>query len=209
VISASLVGTFLFLSAYFVLENLWQYRFGYALIDRSPIPFLKQSSVFALDWACTIAFVSAARILIRFYYEDIQPPRPANPNRVLIVGAGDAGEAVLRELLRMRRDRHECVGFLDDTAQLNSRIHGVEVLGRTAEIRDICVDHEVQEVLIALPQATPRIIRGLIERCEGTGLLFRTIPAVTDVIEGRVQVSRIRSVDIADLLGREPVELDA
>ncbi len=209
VISASLVGTFLFLSAYFVLENLWQYRFGYALIDRSPIPFLKQSSVFALDWACTIAFVSAARILIRFYYEDIQPPRPANPNRVLIVGAGDAGEAVLRELLRMRRDRHECVGFLDDTAQLNSRIHGVEVLGRTAEIRDICVDHEVQEVLIALPEATPRIIRGLIERCEGTGLLFRTIPAVTDVIEGRVQVSRIRSVDIADLLGREPVELDA
>ena len=209
VISASLVGTFVFLTAYFVLENLWIESFGERLIDRRPGPGLRESAVFALDWAATIVCVSAARVLVRFYYEDIQPRRVGNPRRVLIVGAGDAGETVLRELLRMRQEHYACVGFLDDrVAELHGWIHGVEIIGRTAEIREVCRRHDVEEVLIALPNATPKVIRALVEQCEGTGVLFRTVPAVTDVIEGRVQVSQIRDVDIADLLGREPVELD-
>jgi len=210
VISASLIGTFLFLSAYFVLENAWQRVTGRTLIDTWPGPNLPQSSIFSLDLAATIALVSAAKILVRFYYEDIQPQRAVNPRRALICGAGDAGEAVLRELLRMRRERYWCVGFLDDEApQLHGRIHDVEILGRTAQIGEICKQFEIEEVLIALPKATPKQIRALVGQCEGTGVLFRTMPAVSDVIEGRVQVSRIRNVDIADLLGREPVELDA
>ncbi len=208
VINASLVGSFLFLAVYFVLENVWRNALGYPLIDRSLT--LRQSAVFLQDWAATVGFVSAAKVLARFYYEDIMPRRAVNPNRVLIVGAGDAGEVVLREILRMRRERCTCVGFLDDqVALLHGRIHGAEVLGRTSEIREVCKKYEVQEVLIALPHATPRSIRELVERCEGTGVLFRTIPSVTDVITGRVQVSQIRDVDIADLLGREPVELDS
>ncbi len=209
VISASLAGTFLFLTAYFVLENVWQAATGRTLIDTWPGPNLPQSSVFSLDLAATIALVSAAKILVRFYYEDIQPQRAVNPRRALICGAGDAGEAVLRELLRMRRERYLCVGFLDDDApQLHGRIHDVEILGRTSQIGEICKKFEIEEVLIALPKATPKQIRALVGQCEGTGVLFRTMPAVSDVIEGRVQVSRIRNVDIADLLGREPVELD-
>ena len=85
----------------------------------------------------------------------------------------------------------------------------MEVLGRTNEIRDICRKFEVREVLIALPRTTPKYIREIVEQCEGTGVLFRTVPPVSDVITGRVQVSRIRDVDIADLLGREPVKLDS
>lgn len=208
VISASLVASFFFLTIYFVLENVWPNIFQERLFNRSSIG-LHESSVFLLDWAATIAFVSAARILVRFYYEDIQPRRVANPDRVLIVGAGDGGEAVLRELLRMRRERYECVGFLDDDVpHLHGQIHGVEILGRTDDIRQVCQKHEVQEVLIALPHVSPKMIRLLVERCQGSGVLFRTIPAVTDVMEGRVQVSQIRDVDIEDLLGREPVELD-
>ena len=67
----------------------------------------------------------------------------------------------------------------------------------------------MQEVLIALREPSPKTIRGLVEKCEGTGVLFRTMPAVTELISGRVQISRIRDVEIADLLGREPVQLDA
>ncbi len=209
VISASFVGTFLFLTAYFVVENVCMQVFGEALIDRATGPGLRQSSVFALDWAATIVFVSAAKVFVRFYYEDIQAQRVSNPNRVLIVGAGDTGETVLREILRMRRERYECVGFLDDNvAQLHGLIHEVEIIGRTTQIREICEEYGVQEVLIAIPKASPRLIRNLVGRCEGTGVHFRTIPAVTDVIEGRVQVSQIRDVDIEDLLGREPVQLD-
>ena len=209
VMSASLGGTFLFLTAYFILENAWQAATGHTLIDTWPVPNLPQSSVFSLDLAATIAVVAAARILVRFYYEDIQPRRAVNPRRALICGAGDAGEAVLREILRMRRERYVCVGFLDDEVpQLHGRIHDVEILGRTSQIRDISERFDIEEVLIALPKAAPKMIRALVERCEGTGVLFRTMPAISDVIEGRVQVSRIRNVDIADLLGREPVELD-
>ncbi len=209
VISASLIGTFAFLTIYFLMENIWQLFFGGLLIDRVPGRTLRQSSVFALDWAATVGLVSGARILVRFYYEDIQPKRAGNPNRVLIVGASDAGEAVLRELHRIRQERYECVGFLDDeVAELHGRIHGVEIIGRIAQIRDVCISLDVHEVFIALPHASPKLIRSLVEQCQGTGVLFRAIPAVTDVIEGRVQVSQLREVDIADLLGRAPVKLD-
>lgn len=210
VISASLVATFLFLLTYFILENAWSQFFGEVLIDNLRGPALRQSSVFALDWAATVIFISAARILARFYYEDILSGKAASTkSRVLIVGAGNTAEGVLRELLRTGRERYACVGLVDDRApQLGERIHGVEIIGRTQEIREICLQHGVHEVLIALPDSSPRAMRTLVECCEGTGVLFRTVPAVADVIEGRVHVSQIREVDIADLLGREPVQLD-
>lgn len=210
VISASLIGSFFFLSIYFLLENGSVWLLGHSLIDRWPQQFLRQSSVFALDWAATVGLVCAARVFVRFYYEDIQPERIGSLRRVLICGAGDAGEAVLREILRMRvGERYECVGFLDDEApQLGGRIHDVEIIGRTSQIRGICERHGVQEVFIALPGASPRIIRDLVERCADLGVTFRTVPAIPDVIGGRVHVSRIRNVDIEDLLGREPVQLD-
>ena len=219
VISASLVASFVFLLSYFALENIFQYVADAPLIDRAIYDdeigagvrtvTLRQSSVFALDWAGTIAFVAAARILVRFYYEDIQPGTVGDSGRALIVGAGDEGEALLREVLRMRRLRFTVVGFLDDEVrELHGRIHGVEILGRTDQIRDICVQHEVQNVLIAMRQAGPKVIGSLVERCEGLGVTFKTIPAVKDVIQGRVEVSQIRNVDIADLLGRDPIELD-
>lgn len=209
VVSASLIASFFFLAAYFLLENAWSMWFGHSLIDDWPRQYLRQSSVFTVDWAATIVFVSAARVFVRFYYEDIKPQLGSTGTRVLICGAGDTGEAVLRELLRMRKRRYECVGFVDDeVARLHGRIHNVEVLGRTEDIRTICEEAQVEEVLIALPHATPRTIRTLVGRCDGAGVRFRTIPAVSDVIEGRVQVSQIRDVNIADLLGRDAVELD-
>lgn len=210
VMSAALMGTFLFLSAYFLVENFCLWKLGRAVIDDPPGRALRQSAVFALDWAATIVFVSAARILIRFYFEDIRPQDAAQPkSRVLIIGTGNTAETVLREVLRMGRDRYECVGLMDDgAAELGGRIHGVEVIGRTADIRTICAEQRIAEVLIAMPGAPPRFIRQLVEACEGLGVRFRTIPAMSDVIAGRVQVSQIREVEIADLLGREAVKLD-
>ena len=207
VIRASLVGTFVFLVSYFAIEGIWEIIRGHALIDHSMR--LRQSSVFSLDLGVTFMLVAAMRILVRFYYEDIQPSRSGRAIRALIVGAGDAGEALLREMLRMRAERYDCVGFLDDDVpELNGRIHGVEVLGRTSDIRKICDEHRVGEVFIAVPHAPPKIIRSMVERCEGAGVRFRTIPAITDVLQGRVQVSQVREVEITDLLGRAPVELD-
>jgi len=208
VISASLIGTFGFLTAYFLIENGWYSRYGRLLIDDAPMRYLRQS-VFALDLAMTVAWVAGARILVRFYYEDIQPRRAGESRRALIVGAGDAGEAVLRELFRVREERYECVGILDDDAAPYARIHGVEILGNTSKLRDVCERFAVREVFMALPHVGPRKIRELVEQCHGLGIHFRAVPAVTDVIEGRVQINQIRQVDIADLLGRDPVNLDS
>ena len=205
-VRAALISSFIFLTIYFLLENLWLSQYGTALIDRGNHLW---QSVFPLDWAATVAIISGARVLVRFYYEEVRPESAADTARVLIVGAGDAGEALLREILRMPTTRYLCVGLIDDDVpDLGGRIHSVEVVGRTEQIRDICIELGVEEVLIALPHASPKFIRRLIEECEGLGVQFRTVPPMTDVIAGRVQVSQIREVDITDVLGRAEIELD-
>jgi FlaA1/EpsC-like NDP-sugar epimerase len=84
----------------------------------------------------------------------------------------------------------------------------VEILGRVDQIKDICEKREVDEVLIAIPSASPRQVRRIVSYCGGMNLRFSTVPGVGDLIEGRVRISQIREVDIEDLLGRDPVTLD-
>ncbi len=167
------------------------------------------NQVFLLDWMFTIALVSTARVAYRFYYEELRPLSGTTQVRLVIVGAGDLGDSILRELVRSPDARYQVVGFLDDDERKQGgRIRGIDVLGTTQEIRPICERHAVDEVLIALQGVSQRQVRRLIELCHGMNLRFRTVPAISDVIEDRVQVSQIRPVDIEDLLGREPVTLD-
>jgi FlaA1/EpsC-like NDP-sugar epimerase len=207
IVWASYIGTFLFILCYFAVENICQ---RWATGDRffDPTDQLRES-IFFLDLAATITFVSAARVAVRFYYEAVRPATGEGLTRVLIVGAGDAGEALLREILRQASSSYEVVGFLDDKSGPRSpAIHGVEVLGGTGDIKAIAEREDVEEVLIALQRASPRDLRRIVELCKGTNLRFRTVPPALDLIEGRVQVSQIRDVRIEDLLGRDPVELD-
>ncbi|MEE9293858.1 MAG: nucleoside-diphosphate sugar epimerase/dehydratase, partial [Phycisphaerae bacterium] len=193
---------------YFVVENIWQKHYGQHLIDRDLNTQLRQS-VFLLDCAGTICLVALCRIFIRLYHEEVHADRVGKHSRVLIVGAGDTGETVLREIFRTSRDRYNVVGFLDDRpTQIHRTIHGIEVLGALKDIKTICERHIVDEIVIALPQATPRDIRRVVEFCEGNNLHFRIVPALSDLMDGRLQVSQLREVDIEDLLGRDPVELD-
>ncbi len=171
-------------------------------------PYWIPPSVFLLDWVFTIATVSAARVAFRFYQEELRPLNPGAQRRLLIVGAGDTADSILRDIVRTSEDRYAVVGFVDDDeGKIGARIRGIDVLGRTDEIRRICERLNVDEVLITL-QASHKRVRELIESCRGLNLQFRTVPAVSDLIEGRVQVSQIRPVDIEDLLGRDPVNLD-
>lgn len=205
VVKASHISAFAFVVGYYLCENAVYRWYGRPLFVEYSFP----PSVFVLDWLFTIALVCAARIGLRFYHEEIRTSPMGSIVRQVIVGAGDAGEAVLREIFRMREGRYQVIGFLDDDpAKQHARIHGVEVLGRTDQIRAICSRHSVDEVLIAMPSASQRKIRQIVELCSGTNLRFRTVPGLPDLIEGRVHVSQMRDVDIEDLLGREPVTLD-
>ena len=204
IVAGSQISSFLFIAAYFLIvnsETLAGLFFG-------EVEVLPQS-VFLLDWAATICLVSAARVLVRSYYEFTGGGDRAGATRILVVGAGDHGENLLREVLRTPDLSYEVVGLVDDdVTKLKHRIHGVEVIGQTHQIPDICREYEVDELLIAMPEAEPRELRRVIELCKGNSLRFRTVPAMTALIEGRVQVSQLRPVDIEDLLGREPVTLD-
>jgi FlaA1/EpsC-like NDP-sugar epimerase len=208
-VRAAWLSSIILVAVFFVIENLWQYWFGHYLIDRDLDMQLRQS-VFLLDWAGTIGVIAAWRIAVRFYAEEVHAQPYEKQSRVLIIGAGDTGEAVLREILRMPSQRYVVVGFLDDQpGQVGRTIHGVEVLGTLNDITEICDRHLIDELLLALPEATPRELRRVVEICEGNNLRFRILPGVADVMDGRLHVSHIRDVEIADLLGRAPVQLDA
>jgi FlaA1/EpsC-like NDP-sugar epimerase len=208
---ASHISVVVFILGYFVAANAYTHVYpGQTMfaLDGGKVSDFRQS-VFLLDWAGTIALVSGARMLVRLYHEEIAPAGNSKRTRLLIVGAGNAGESVLREILRMREDRYEVVGFVDDDlGKQGIRIHGVEVLGRTGDLKEIAGAYDVEEILIAIPSATRKQLRRVIDLCEGTALSFRTVPGIDELINGKVTVSQIRKVRIEDLLGRDPVRLD-
>jgi FlaA1/EpsC-like NDP-sugar epimerase len=165
--------------------------------------------ILVLDFMATVLLVCAARLGFRIYREEMRPVAPGGARRVLIVGAGNAGEAIVREIFRMREQRYSVVGLVDDDpAKRGIYIHGLPVLGTTADIRTICQDEDVEEIIIAMPSATQKQLRRVIDLCSGTKLRFQSLPGVGDLIDRRVTVSQIRPVDINDLLGREAIELD-
>lgn len=166
-------------------------------------------SVLLLDFAATIAMVSGVRMLVRLYHEEVQPVSDVSTPKLVILGAGNAGENVAREVLRQPLMQYRIVGFLDDNpTKWGGQIHGIDVLGGIDRVKEVCEEHGVDEVLIAMPSATRQQIRRVVAMCEGANVRFKTLPALTDLIAGRAKVQQIRDVDINDLLGRAPVTLD-
>lgn len=129
--------------------------------------------------------------------------------RVLIAGAGRAGEMLIRDLLRAPHRELQPVGFVDDqTGKQGLEVHGVRVLGPCSAIPELVADHGIELVLIALPAARSKQMRRVVEYCEAAGVPFRTLPRIEDLVSGRVGMQALREVSIEDLLGREAVTLD-
>ncbi|HUV65136.1 MAG TPA: nucleoside-diphosphate sugar epimerase/dehydratase [Sedimentisphaerales bacterium] len=161
------------------------------------------------DMLATILMLGGLRIVIRLYYEALSTAEAGRLKRFLIVGAGNAGEALLREIFRMSVAQYDVVGFIDDDPiKQGTRIHGIPVLGTVEQLPGICENRNVEEIAIAMPSASPRQLRRVIQVCEGAKIRFRTVPSITDIASGKLRVSQIRDVDINDLLGREAVQLE-
>ena len=166
-------------------------------------------SIFLLDMFGTFLLLAGLRMVIRLYHEEFRAVETGRLKRFLIVGGGNAGEALLREIHRMPVVEYEVAGFVDDDpAKQGVFIHGLPVLGTVEQLPKICEDRDIEEIAIAMPSATHSEIRRVIRVCEGAKIRFRTVPSITDIASGRFKVSQIRDVDINDLLGREAVELD-
>ncbi len=205
VIKSAWISFALIFAAYFGIANLQVLIPGFVPFEGRDFP----DSVLLLDFAGTIALVCGARIAIRLYHEEVAPNTEGALPRLLVCGAGNSGENVLREIQRQPVMQYQIVGFVDDDpAKLGARIHGVDVLGTIDDIKEICEAEDIDEILIAMPSATRDQIRRVVDQCKGANLRFKTLPAITDLIAGRAQVQQIRDVDINDLLGRDPVTLD-
>ncbi|MHC4913040.1 MAG: polysaccharide biosynthesis protein, partial [Planctomycetota bacterium] len=166
-------------------------------------------SIFLLDMFGTFLLLAGLRMLIRLYHEEYRAVETGRLKRLLIVGAGDAGEELLRAIHHQRIAQYDVVGFIDDDpAKQGTLIHGLAVFGTVDELPKICETNNIEEIAIAMPSATHTRVRRVIRLCEGTKIRFRTVPSITDIAAGKFKVSQIRDVDINDLLGREAVELD-
>ena len=183
-------------------------------------------SVFIIDWFLTILFIAGFRLLVRLFFERLAREKsiksmsqqfvslfkryPKNVKRLLIIGAGDCGEKILREIRDNSSLKLKVVGFLDDNRnKIGRKIHGVPVLGLVNEISSAIKKVRADEALIALPSATGSQMRKIIEHCKESGILFKTVPGYGELINGRVSVKAIRDVAYPDLLGRPVVKLDA
>ncbi|MBN1124864.1 MAG: polysaccharide biosynthesis protein [Sedimentisphaerales bacterium] len=165
--------------------------------------------VIMLDLVCTIMILAGIRMLIRMYHEEFFTSSTEILKRLLIIGAGNAGEGLLREIMRDKVNRFNVVGFIDDDpAKQGMNIHGVTVLGKVQDLPYLCKKHNIDEIAIAMPSASRKQLRHVVQICQGTKLRFQTVPSITDIATGKLRVSQIRDVDINDLLGRDVVELD-
>lgn len=176
-------------------------------------------AVFLMDGIFTFVLAGGLRMFIRLLYagqtsvmmaETVR--RKKGPSkRVLIVGAGDAGEKMLREIFdNVKLQRHyNVIGFIDDDAGKQGRsMHGIPILGPVAKLTYIVEEHDINEVLIAIPSATGEEMRNVVDACKNCDVEYKTLPGMGEIIDGRVSIKVLRDVSFEDLLGRPPVELD-
>jgi FlaA1/EpsC-like NDP-sugar epimerase len=165
-------------------------------------------SVFIIDSLLLIFFMGGSRLARRLYHGVGQVHRG---KRVLIYGAGDAGEMIVRDIKNNGAlYDYEPIGFIDDSAsKIGQRIHGLPVLGSRQDLPKILRSHKIAEVLLAIPSASPALVRQILTALELFKIPIKTLPGVAKLQNGKVSASQIQDLSIEDLLERLPVGLDS
>jgi len=163
-------------------------------------------SVLIIDTMALIFMLGGLRLCRRILLDF---PRKPSGKRVLVYGAGDAGELVVRDMKSTRPNAYNPIGFIDDDEEkVGLRIHRVPVLGTRYDLASILKTHRPDEVLIAIPAAKTAAIRSIVRALEPFKVAIKTLPNLRDIIDGKIAVSQIRSLSVEDLLSRAPVGLD-
>lgn len=220
------ITVFLFFQQY---KSLWQYAslsFLKSLVLSIAVAeffimilifnlFPKYSLQFLIsEFAFVLLLIFASRVLLRIVREKyIQRKTHGNAinlhANILIIGAGDAGDMVSREILRSSRLKYNLVGFVDDDRRKKGqKINEIPILGNTRGLTQFVSDYSINEVIIAMPSATGKEIQRIVRECEKVGVKFKITPGLFELITGKLSVNQIRDVKIEDLLGRKVVESD-
>jgi len=168
-------------------------------------------SVLVIDWVLSLVGIGGFRLSLRLIAESrtAAEKRPAGKVRsALIIGAGDAGALVVREMQKNPQLSLTPIGFLDDDpAKQRHKIHNVPVIGKLSDLDRVLHTRHVDEVVIAIPSAGGGIVRKVTDICRLNGVPSRSMPGLYELLGGKVSVSRLREVDITDLLRREPIQI--
>ena len=170
-------------------------------------------SLYVFTFLLLIFFIGGIRMALRFYSYVMNKPKykqmQRKKNKVLIIGAGDAGAMLLREIERYHIANRKVVGFIDDDKNKTGKILlGVKILGTRDEIIKIAAEKSIDEIIIAMPSVKGKEIKAIINICKETNCKLTILPGLYEIIEGKVSISQLRPVDLEDLLGRDPVKLD-
>ena len=183
-----------------------------ALYFWNPVPgFRLPRGIIVIDWLILLGLVAGTRLAARTIFERPGRRRLVSRGRdVLVVGAGDAGQLILREMLKNPNLGYSPTGLVDDDPRKkNLRLHGVRVLGTTDDLAHLLRDNRPDEVIIAIPSAAGETRQRIVNECRDVGVPVKTLPAVHELISGDLNLARqLREVQVEDVLGREAVELD-
>ena len=182
-------------------------EFPYAQYALIPI------GVIVINFVLAFLGIGGVRILRRVWHEH----RTAKSHRIaggevattILIGAGRAGVMVAKELKSRPDLGLKAVGFIDDDpSKLGTEIHGLRVMGAAKDLDAVCRRHRVEQAVITIAAASGSTIRDLVKLCEKAGLKAKIIPGIREILDGKVNLNRIREVSIEDLLGREAVHLE-
>jgi len=167
-------------------------------------------SIVAIEAILSLVLMGGSRFLLRYWYEMQPVSRQGAETRVLVFGAGDAGEMLVREMLRQPERGLRPIGFLDDRSDKRGmRIHGVPVLGDRQTVADAVARFNVDLIVLAMPSAPGKEQREILKRCAATPAKVQIVPALQSIITGEVSITHLRDIQIEDLLGRDPVVIDS
>lgn len=187
------------------LATLFMFAVGFVLQNWLQLP----RSVPILAGILGFLLLGAVRLIARLLHERSRANRDILRQRVLIVGAGEAGSLIAREMQRHPEAGLEPVGFLDDEpGKSRQLLVGLPIFGRVDELKAVAQRTEAQEVLIAVPSASGDFVRRVVDLAREAQLRYRIIPGVFEILSGDVSISQIRDVDLEDLLRRPPVRLN-
>ena len=220
------VGTFwLCLWAFGILRGLWRYvglhdlaRIMWASVSCTAILYgllhlvlgwtTYPRSVIILTGLLGGGFLAGIRLMIRALREWLQIVGPM-ARRVLIVGAGNAGELLVRDLQTNPSYNYLPVAFVDDDpVKQQAKIHGIPVLGTIADLHKAAERSEAQEIIVAIPSATPKLMQRILAASESCRVTIKTLPNIKQLLDSAVSMRQVRPVSLEDLLQREPIKTD-
>lgn len=191
-----------------IIFILYSYTINYSLLKLVHYRF--PATVHIIFWVLSVGALGGTRFLYRIMdKKENNAILCEEKSKLLIVGAGDAGAMLIKEVKNHNSLNYDIVGLIDDDKyKVGHVINGIKILGGREDIEDICKKYDIEEIFIALPSAPFQERKDIYNICKKTGCKLKTLPGIYEIINGDVNISQLRDVDINDLLGRPPIKLN-